>query len=290
MAAPTPPSPARTLALTAFTMVAFASNSIFCRLALGSDSIDPASFTTVRLACGAATLWVIAALSRRGATPKPAGGWVSASFLFLYAIAFSFAYITLPAGTGALILFGCVQVTMIAWALRAGERPGRFEWAGLAIALGGLVVLTAPGLSAPSPVGSTLMAVAGIAWGVYSLRGRAQTDPLRATARNFMRAVPFALAVSVATIARRDVSGRGLLLAAVSGSVASGIGYVVWYAALRGLSATRAATVQLSVPVIAAMGGVLFLSEAVSWRLAGSAVLILGGVALALAGRVRGSR
>jgi drug/metabolite transporter (DMT)-like permease len=281
----TSPSPLRTLTLTVFTLIAFASNSILCRLALASHSIDPASFTTIRLAAGAVTLAVIVALSRRGA--RQGGGWGSAFFLALYAAAFSFAYITLSAGTGALILFGCVQATMIVAALRAGERPGPLQWTGLVIALAGLVYLTAPGLAAPSPVGSILMALAGFAWGVYTLRGRGAGDPLVATRRNFVRAVPLALLVSAATITRRDVTPHGAVLAVASGAIASGIGYVVWYAALRGLSATRAATVQLSVPVIAALGGVMFLSETVTIRLAVASVLILGGVGLALAERAR---
>lgn len=283
-----PPSPLRTLALTAFTLVAFASNSILCRLALAGGSIDPASFTTLRLASGATTLALIAVLS--GRRVRAGGGWVSAFFLALYAIAFSLAYITLSAGTGALILFGCVQATMIIAALRSGERPGALQWAGLATALGGLVFLTAPGLAAPTPLGSLLMALAGFAWGVYTLRGRSGHDPLAATTRNFLRAVPFALAASLIMLGRRDISAHGAILAVASGALASGVGYVAWYAALRGLSATRAATVQLSVPVIAALGGVVFLSETVSPRLALSAVLILGGVGLTLAGRTRGLR
>ncbi len=279
----------RTLALTLFALVAFASNSILCRLALGNATIDPASFTSLRIASGAVTLSIIATLSRRGAA-RHGGGWMSAAFLFLYAAAFSFAYVTLPTGTGALILFGCVQLSMMMAALRAGERPRILEWAGLVIAFAGLVFLTAPGLTAPAPVGSALMALAGVAWGVYSIRGRRGSDPLLETTGNFVRAVPFALAVSLVMIARHHVSIQGCVLAVASGAVASGIGYVVWYAALRGLSATRAATVQLSVPVLAALGGILFLSEAVSLRLAASAMLILGGVGLALAGRARGSR
>lgn len=290
MTAAPEPAPLRTLGLTIFALVAFASNSILCRLALGGGGIDPATFTSLRIVSGAVTLFALAALSRRGERPPRAGGWRSGFFLVLYAVAFSFAYVSLSAGTGALILFGCVQATMIAAALRSGERPGPLEWAGLVIALGGLVLLTAPGLSAPAPAGSLLMAVAGVAWGLYTLRGRGTADALLATTRNFLRAVPFALAVSLVMLSRREASPRGVLLAVASGALASGLGYVVWYAALRGLSATRAATVQLSVPVIAALGGVLFLSESVSPRLAGSALLILGGVGLALAGRVRGRR
>ena len=282
-----PPSMARTLALTAFTMIAFASNSILCRLALAGHTIDPATFTTLRLASGALTLYLISTFSGRGA--RRGGGWRSAFFLVLYAATFSFAYITLSAGTGALLLFGAVQATMMIAALRFGERPGATQWTGFAAALGGLVFLTAPGLTAPSPVGSALMVVAGFAWGMYTLRGRRDQDPLAATARNFARALPFAVAVSLAMITRRDVSAHGALLAVASGAIASGIGYVVWYAALKGLSATRAATVQLSVPVIAALGGVLFLSERVTPRLAIAAVFILGGVGLVLAGRARRS-
>ncbi len=282
-----PPSTARTLALSALTMIAFASNSILCRLALAGHTIDPASFTTLRLASGALTLYLISRFSGRGA--RRGGGWRSAFFLVLYAAAFSFAYITLSAGTGALLLFGAVQATMMIAALRFGERPGAVQWTGFGAALGGLVFLTAPGLTAPSPAGSALMVVAGFAWGMYTLRGRRDQDPLAATARNFARALPFAVAVSLATITRRDISVHGAGLAVASGAIASGIGYVVWYAALKGLSATRAATVQLSVPVIAALGGVLFLSERVTPRLAIAAVFILGGVGLALTGRTRRS-
>jgi drug/metabolite transporter (DMT)-like permease len=282
---PAIPSLLRTLAFTVFALVAFASNSILCRLALADGDIDPASFTTIRIASGAVTLAIIARLSRRGA--RHGGGWGSAFFLVLYAGAFSFAYTTLSTGTGALILFGCVQATMIIAAVRGGERPGPLQWTGLLVALAGLAYLTAPGLSAPSPAGSALMATAGFAWGMYTLRGRGTGDPLVATGRNFLRGVLFALVVSAVTLSRREVSMHGALLAVASGALASGIGYAVWYAALKGLSATRAATVQLSVPVIAALGGVLFLSETVSVRFALATVLILGGVGLALAGRMR---
>ncbi|HEX5133154.1 MAG TPA: DMT family transporter [Candidatus Krumholzibacteria bacterium] len=279
-------TPLRTLAFTLFALAAFASNSILCRLALGPGMIDPATFTTLRVAAGALTLALMVRVTRRGGTAAHAGGgWRSGAFLFAYAATFSFAYVTLSAGTGALLLFGCVQATMIAGAIRAGERPGPLQWAGLVIALGGLVLLTAPGLSAPSPVGSLLMGAAGVAWGVYTLRGRGGGDPLRSTARNFARAVPFAIVLSLIALAQRAITPRGALLAVASGAIASGVGYVIWYAALRGLSTTRAATVQLSVPVLAALGGILFLSETVTARLALSALLILGGVGLALAGR-----
>ncbi|NIM01899.1 MAG: EamA family transporter [Acidobacteria bacterium] len=260
-------------------MVAFAANSILCRLALGDATIDAASFTTIRLASGALMLLLVSAMTPRGAG-RAGSDWLSAFLLFAYAVAFSFAYISLGAGTGALILFGAVQATMLIVALRTGERPHALEWIGLVLAVGGLVYLTLPGLSAPSPIGSALMAVAGVAWGFYSLRGRRAGNPKLATTANFVRSVPIAVIVSAIAVRQFSVSPRGALLAVLSGAVASGLGYVLWYTALKGLTATRAAIVQLSVPVIAAIGGVMFLSEQITWRLLVSSALILGGVAL----------
>jgi len=280
----------RILALALFALFAFAANSVLCRVALGGHAIDAASFTLLRLASGAAILLVIRAASRPAAS-RPAApsasrrGWTSAVMLFLYAAAFSFAYVTLAAGTGALILFGAVQATMILAALRSGERFQLAEAIGLACALGGLVYLVSPGLSAPSPIGSALMAVAGIAWGIYSLRGRGTEDPVGDTTRNFVRAVPFAILVSLVAVRSAAITPRGAMLAMVSGAVTSGVGYVIWYAALRGLTAIRAATVQLAVPAIAAVGGVIVLGEAVTLRLMLSATLILGGVAVAISRR-----
>jgi drug/metabolite transporter (DMT)-like permease len=207
--------------------------------------------------------------------------------LFLYAVTFSFAYISLSAGTGALILFGAVQITMILSGLIAGERPRLLEWLGLLAALGGLVYLVLPGLSAPSPLGSALMALAGIAWGVYSLRGRGIDDPVANTTGNFVRAAPLALIVSLIALSNYSLSPKGALLAVLSGALASGLGYVIWYAALRDLTATRAATVQLAVPVIAAIGGIFFLAEAVTLRLTFASIAILGGVGLAISRRTK---
>jgi drug/metabolite transporter (DMT)-like permease len=275
----------RIAGLTALAMVAFAANSLLCRLALGAAQIDAASYTSLRLLSGALTLWAIVALSRRAGPVPEGGGWVSGVMLFLYAIAFSFAYLTLDAGTGALILFGAVQVTMIVIGFIEGHRPHALEWLGLISAFGGLVYLVSPGISAPAPLGSMLMAVAGIAWGIYSLRGRGSGDPVVATAANFARAVPFALIVSLLAVADFQVTDRGAWLAVLSGAVASGVGYVIWYAALKGLTTTRAAIVQLSVPVLAAIGGVLFLSEEITPRLIISSIVILGGIALAIWGR-----
>lgn len=283
------PAGARTLLVTTLAMTAFAANSILCRLALGRPDIDAASFTTIRLVSGAATLLAIARSSGRRRTERAIGDWVSAAALFAYAILFSFAYLRLNVGTGALILFALVQATMIVWGLVRGERPRSFQWLGLAAAFGGLVYLVSPGLAAPSAAGSLMMGAAGLAWGIYSLRGRGTTDPIVTTTDNFIRSVPMVLIVAALSYRSIDLSTRGVLLAVASGSIASGVGYVIWYAALRVLSTTRAASVQLTVPVIAALGGLAFLGEHVSPRLVISAVLILGGVGLTLIGREHAS-
>ena len=207
--------------------------------------------------------------------------------LFLYAVPFSFAYTRLTTGTGALILFGCVQVTMMSAALWTGERPHSLQWLGLGLALVGLVYLMSPGLAAPPVASAALMALAGFSWGVYSLRGRGAASPLAQTTRNFVGAVPMVLGVSLVALPYFHVERDGALLAVASGTLASGFGYVMWYLALRGLTATRAAVVQLAVPILAAAGGVIFLKEIISGRLVISAVLVLGGIALALFGRGR---
>lgn len=266
-------------------LVAFAANSVLCRLALGEAAIDPASYTAVRLIAGAITLAIIAYCLRKGYSSRIATNWTSAAMLFLYAVSFSFAYISLSTGVGALILFAAVQITMVGIGLYRGERPQPSEWFGLVIALGGLIYLVSPGIAAPSPFGSALMATAGFAWGIYSLRGRGAGDPVRATTANFLRAAPMSLIVVALWHSHLKVTPMGLLWAVISGAVTSGIGYVIWYAALRGLTATRAATVQLSVPVMAAFGGVVLLSEEITLRLILSAVAILGGVGLAVSSR-----
>jgi len=271
----------RTLVLTATAMVAFAANSLLCRQALGTGAIDAVSFTTLRLCAGAATLTLLA---RRRAS---GGSWSAAAFLFAYALCFSLAYRSIAAGTGALLLFGAVQVTMLAAGLRAGERPPRRAWLGLLLAVIGLVVLVAPGLAQPDPLGALLMAAAGVAWGQYSLRGRGSTSPLRANADNFARCVPFAVLASLLGLlaAPAMVTATGALLAIASGALASGIGYAIWYAALPRLRASQAAIVQLTVPPLAAFGGVLLLGETADQRLVLASAAILGGVALAVSGR-----
>ena len=276
-----------TALLTTAAMVAFASNSLLNRLALGQGTIDAVSYTTIRLTSGAVTLFVLAFLQRESQKNFLRGSWISAAFLFLYAITFSFAYLSLTTGTGALILFGSVQMTMLIVALRSGERPHLLEWIGLFLALGGLVYLVFPGLTAPPLLGSALMLVAGISWGFYTLRGRGSQNPLASTAGNFIYAVPMILAVLLISFQNISISSTGFIYAILSGALASGCGYVIWYAALRGLTTTRAATVQLSVPVIAAWSGVVFLAEHVSTRLLIAAALILGGIALAVSSRVK---
>jgi drug/metabolite transporter (DMT)-like permease len=261
-------------------MLAFAGNSLLCRLALRHTDIDAATFTAVRLAAGAATLWLVASLGRR--TQPGRGNWLSALALFAYAAAFSYAYLSLSAATGALLLFGAVQATMIGHGLWRGERFHRWQLLGLLVALGGLVGLLLPGLSAPPALGSALMLGAGVAWGIYSLRGRGAGDPTRVTAGNFLRAVPIAAAMSALAIDHATLDHAGLGYAVASGALTSGLGYAIWYTALPALKATQAATVQLSVPVIAALGGILLLGEPLTVRLVVASIAVLGGIALVI--------
>ncbi len=255
-------------------------------MALRTGEADAAGFTVVRLVSGAVALVVISYFFGKGKSLyTPHGNWPSALFLFAYAICFSFAYLGLTAATGALILFSSVQFTMIAVALFHGERPGRYEWLGLLVALGGLVYLVFPGLSSPPLYASVLMAAAGIAWGFYSLRGKGSTDPLGDTTGNFIRSVPMMVVVAIPFFPQIHLSTRGVVLAVLSGAIASGVGYTVWYAALKHHTSSRAAVLQLAVPVIAAFGGILLLAEAPTWRLLIAAALILGGIALTLFGR-----
>jgi drug/metabolite transporter (DMT)-like permease len=268
----------RIIALTAAAMVAFAGNSLLCRQALTHTGIDAASFTTVRLMSGALMLWLIVRV--RGGNCQGGGSWLSALALFAYAAGFSFAYMSLPAATGALLLFGAVQATMIGYGLWTGERLLKLQFFGLVLALVGLVGLMLPGLSSPPLFGSMLMLGAGIAWGIYSLRGKGVGDPARETAGNFLRAIPITAALSILMLNGSSLDAAGIWYALLSGALASGIGYVVWYTALPALKATNAATVQLSVPVIAALGGVVFLSEPITGRLVLASFAILGGIAL----------
>jgi drug/metabolite transporter (DMT)-like permease len=274
----------RTALLTFFAMLAFASNSLLCRVALRDTAIDAASFTAIRLVSGALMLALL--LRTRGVRPTAGGSWPMAAMLFAYAVFFSFAYRDLTAATGALLLFGAVQLSMTGYGLWTGERIRGPSLVGLVIALAGLIGLLLPGLAAPPPLAAALMVGAGAAWGVYSLLGRHAGDPTAATAGNFLRTVPFAALLLLAALAAKGgpetVDRLGAFYAVLSGAVTSGLGYVLWYAALPALRATSAATIQLSVPAIAAIGGVVLLAEPITTRLLLSSVAILGGIALTI--------
>ena len=278
----------RVAMLTVLAMTAFAGNSLLCRVALRETGIDAATFTMVRIVSGALVLWLI--VRARSDSRPGSGNWQSAAALFAYAACFSFAYVSLSAGTGALLLFGAVQATMLGYALLSGERLRLWQAVGLLLALGGLMGLLLPGVTAPPVAGSALMVAAGVAWGVYSLRGRRAGEPVRTTAENFMRAVPMAIALGIAMLPWASIDRTGVGYAVVSGALASGVGYAIWYTALRGLGATQAATVQLSVPVIAAVGGVLLLGEGLGMRLVMSSIAILGGIWLVIVGKTKSGR
>lgn len=277
--------PARIVLLAMLAMIAFAANSLLCRMALKNTGIDAVSFTSIRIVSGAAVLWLI--VRARGRIKGLTGSWLSALALFVYAAGFSYAYVKLPTAVGALILFGAVQTTMIGYGLWSGERMRGVQVLGLSAAFAGLVTLLLPGLSAPPPGSSALMLAAGVAWGVYSLRGKGSGDPTVVTAGNFLRAVPFTALLCMAMVADASLDMAGIWYAVISGGLASGVGYAVWYAALPGLKATTAATIQLSVPVIAAAGGAIFLGETITLRLLLSSAGILGGIALVIMSRKR---
>lgn len=285
----------KTSAFTVLALVAFAANSVLARMALGDGAIDASGFTVIRLLSGAVMLVIISAVvGRRSGAAKNSGrlsgslkggSWLGAVMLFVYAISFSFAYISLDTATGALILFGAVQITMIIVSLIKGNRPGVGEWTGLVLAFGGFVFLILPGISTPSAIGFALMGLSGIAWGFYTLQGRGSDNPLADTTQNFIRTVPMIAIVALISMASARYSLQGIVLGVLSGGIASGIGYSLWYSALGGLSTTQAAVLQLLVPVIAALGGVIFISETITIRLVISAVLILSGILLVVLSR-----
>ncbi|MDH1011773.1 DMT family transporter [Pseudomonas nicosulfuronedens] len=275
----------RTLSLTGLAMIAFAGNSILCRLALKATSIDAVSFTGIRIFSGALVLALLLQLRHRVASEG--GNWRAAAALFVYAAAFSYAYVQLDAGTGALLLFGAVQVTMILVGLLRGESLRGQALVGFLLALGGLLVQLLPSASAPPLAGALLMLLSGVAWGLYSLLGRKGSDPLAITTGNFVRAIAFAALLAVFFHADLRIDTLGIVYAVLSGAVASGIGYAIWYSALPGLSAIQGASVQLSVPVLAALSGAALLGEAISLRLALVSLAVLGGIALILLAKVR---
>jgi len=276
---------ASTIVFTGLALIAFAANSVLCRLALGEQAIDASSFTVIRLLSGAVVLLAILRVNINKTATQAKGSWSSSLMLFLYALTFSFAYITLDTGTGALILFGSVQITMILLSIISGQRLHTAEWVGVSLSFVGFVYLILPGVTTPSINGFMLMTVAGASWGIYSLKGKSSANPLMDTAYNFLRTIPFVTILALLTIKQVHYSPAGILYAVLSGAIASGIGYAIWYRALAGLSTTQAAVVQLLVPVIAAFGGVVFVSEAVTLRLIVSAILVLGGIFIVVLGR-----
>ena len=282
----------RLVVLVSTAMLAFAGNSLLCRMALKHTTIDAASFTAIRLLSGAGMLWLVVRLTRSAASsefkarPLP-GNWLSAGALFVYAAGFSLAYVSMSAATGALLLFGSVQATMIGYGVWRGERLRKLQWTGIALALAGLVMLMLPGLAAPAPLAALSMVIAGAAWGVYSLRGKAAANPLQhspteVTAGNFLRTVPMALVLALLMANKQIPDPAGMGYAVASGALASALGYAIWYQALPALKATQAATVQLSVPVIAALGGVLLIGEAMTGPLVLASIAILGGIGLVI--------
>jgi drug/metabolite transporter (DMT)-like permease len=278
---------ARTISLTLLALVAFASNSLLTRLALGTRQLDAASFTAIRLASGAVMLAAIVLVQSRTWRSLRGRGVAGPLALFAYAAPFSFAYLRIGAAVGALVLFGVVQLTMIGYGIARGERPTPLMWLGLALAAGGLLVLTVPAVARPDPLGVLLMAIAGVAWAVYTLVGRGTSNPIAANARSFLWSTPLALLLVALGRVPMHATQRGILLALISGAVTSGVGYAIWYRALPGLTVTQAAVAQLSVPVIAAAGAVLTLNETVSTRLVGAGIAVLSGVALVLSARSR---
>lgn len=275
----------KTIILTSLALIAFAANSVLCRLALGNEAIDASSFTVIRLLSGTIVLLIIISTTRNTTGTSSKGSWAAGFMLFLYATTFSYAYISLDTGTGALILFGSVQITMILLSLISGTRLHITEWAGVVIAFTGFIYLILPEITTPSIVGFMLMTVAGIAWGIYTLKGRSSKSPLMDTAYNFLRTTPFVVLLAISTINNVNYSSEGIVLALLSGGITSGIGYTIWYIALGGLSSTQAAVLQLSVPVIAALGGIIFVSEAVTFRLTISAAMVLGGILIVVLGK-----
>lgn len=279
----------KTSLLTSLALIAFAANSVLCRLALGNEAIDASSFTGIRLLSGAITLFIILSITvsrkenNKGVSSK--GSWAASLSLFLYAITFSYAYLSVDTGTGALILFGSVQITMIMLSLISGTRLHLIEWSGVTLAFVGFIYLILPNITTPSINGFILMTVSGISWGIYTLKGRSSKNPLMDTTYNFLRTIPFVGLLTIFTLHNMNYSSEGVVLALISGAITSGLGYTIWYIALGKLSSTQAAVIQLSVPVIAAIGGVIFVSEVITMRLIISATIVLSGILMVVLGK-----
>ncbi len=275
----------KTTFFTGISLIAFAANSILCRFALGKSTIDASSFTAIRLFSGAIVLLIIVSLKKNNNNSMSKGSWFASSMLFLYAITFSFAYTSLDTGTGALILYGAIQITMILLSLFSGARLQVAEWIGMAISFAGFVYLILPGVTSPSLAGFLLMSIAGMAWGIYTLIGRSSKNSLMDTTYNFLRTIPLVIILAIMSFKFSHYSFEGVLLAALSGGIASGIGYTIWYISLGGLSTIQAAVFQLLVPILAVLGGVIFISEVITSRLVTSSIMILGGILIVVLGK-----
>lgn len=275
----------KTSLLTSLALIAFAANSVLCRLALGNESIDASSFTVIRLLSGSFALFIIFCMNGNRTKASSNGSWSASFLLFTYAITFSIAYLSVDTGTGALILFGSVQITMILLSIASGTRLHASEWFGLIMAFTGFIYLIYPSISSPSINGLILMTISGISWGLYTLMGKRSKNPLMDTTYNFVRTIPFVVVLAILTIQHISYSSEGVILAILSGAITSGIGYTIWYIALRELSSTQAAVVQLSVPVIASVGGVLIVSEPITQRLIVSAIIVLSGILMVILGK-----
>ncbi|WP_462171903.1 DMT family transporter [Pseudoalteromonas xiamenensis] len=284
----------KTIFMTSIALIAFAGNSILCRLALQGSEIDAASFTVIRLFSGSVMLvFLVAFMKSQKHEVKEKSGlkqWLPPLMLFTYATSFSYAYLSLETGIGALILFAFVQLGMLGLSIYYGERLAKTEWIGIAFAFGGLTYLLLPGASSPSIFGTTLMAISGLAWAVYTYVGKGVQNPLRQTSFNFVYTLPFVIGLAVAAFGTLSVTSQGAIYAILSGAVTSGLGYAIWYAALRNLSSSVAASLQLLVPILAALGGVLFAEEVLTLRLVVAGLMILGGIGLVIFGRNNSKR
>lgn len=274
-----------TIVFTGFSLIAFAGNSVLCKLALGQDRIDAASFTIIRLLSGIVVLLLISKIFHGEHKLRRQRNWISSIALFIYAVTFSYAYISLDTGTGALILFGAVQITMILASLIFGDKLHYSEWLGIILAFLGFIYLVLPSLTTPSLKGFILMTVSGIAWGTYTLRGKGTKQPISDSAANFCYTLPFIVTLLIVEFRNTNLSSQGIILAIASGAIASGMGYTVWYMAVRRLSTMQTSVVQLLVPVIAAAGGVVFAQEEISIRLVFASIMILGGILIVLIGQ-----
>ncbi|HAS6230911.1 TPA: EamA family transporter [Vibrio vulnificus] len=274
--------------LTAIAMIAFAANSVFCRLALAEQSIDPGSFTFIRLLSGAVTLLVILSFTQAGqmrqllskSTFLSRTSVLAGVALFGYAVAFSYAYVGLTTGTGALILFAVVQFSLIAFHLFSGHRPSKLEWGGVALSISGFIVLMSPSAQTPNAIDAFMMAIAGVCWAIFTLLGKQAQSPTQAIAQGFSFASLMALLCGFWLLNVSSVSVHGIVWALLSGVLASGIGYVVWYMAVKSLSVLQASIAQLSVPVIAMAAGVIWLNEPLTIVSTVASALVLGGIAL----------